>query len=295
MEENKSEDRTQFYGLVKEMQKEIKEKIISKHSIIIEHQAKEIEELKKENTLMKNQLANILKKILSNKNDYVSAERSSLLNNLNNSINYNRSMLINGNNRNSNSKLRPLKSCENYHPATTNIASRYKEANNSSLNVHGNDSNNINIDNKVNGYLNSLYKHNFKNTNKTGGNFFLNKNQTLLDELFPNKNGFYVSTEEMENEGRNKNKSGKNRQNNSTERRSYKKGNMRNFATKNNSTGRRFKSKYLDTNSNSNKKRNTLDNTGKNNFNTINNDSRKNKYKRPVVYSKRSPFIVNKF
>ena len=295
MEENKSEDRTQFYGLVKEMQKEIKEKILSKHSIIIEHQAKEIEELKKENTLMKNQLANILKKILSNKNDYVSAERSSLLNNLNNSINYNRSMLINGNNRNSNSTLRPLKSCENYRSATTNINSRYKETNNISLNDHGNDSNNINIDNKVNGYLNSLYKHNFKNTNKTGGNFFLNKNQTLLDELFPNKNGFYVSTEEMENEGRNKNKSGKNRQNNSTERRSYKKGNMRNFATKNNSTGRRFKSKYLDTNSNSNKKRNTLDNTGKNNFNTINNDSRKNKYKRPVVYSKRSPFIVNKF
>ncbi len=295
MEENKSEDRTQFYGLVKEMQKEIKEKIISKHSIIIEHQAKEIEELKKENTLMKNQLANILKKILSNKNDYVSAERSSLLNNLNNSINYNRSMLINGNNRNSNCTLRPLKSCENYHSATTNINSRYKETNNISLNEHGNDSNNINIDNKVNGYLNSLYKHNFKNTNKTGGNFFLNKNQTLLDELFPNKNGFYVSTEEMENEGRNKNKSSKKRQNNSTERRSYKKGNMRNFATKNNSTGRRFKSKYLDTNSNSNKKRNTLDNTGKNNFNTINNDSRKNKYKRPVVYSKRSPFIVNKF
>ena len=295
MEENKSEDRTQFYGLVKEMQKEIKEKIISKHSIIIEHQAKEIEELKKENTLMKNQLANILKKILSNKNDYVSAERSSLLNNLNNSINYNRSMLINGNNRNSNSTLRPLKSCENYRSATTNINSRYKETNNISLNDHGNDSNNINIDNKVNGYLNSLYKHNFKNTNKTGGNFFLNKNQTLLDELFPNKNGFYVSNEEMENEGRNKNKSGKNRQNNSTERRSYKKGNMRNFATKNNSTGRRFKSKYLDTNSNSNKKRNTLDNTGKNNFNTINNESRKNKYKRPVVYSKRSPFIVNKF
>ena len=47
MEENKSEDRTQFYGLVKEMQKEIKEKILSKHSLIIEHQAKEIEELKK--------------------------------------------------------------------------------------------------------------------------------------------------------------------------------------------------------------------------------------------------------
>ena len=240
----------------------------------------------------KDKLASILKKILLNKNDYICAAKN---NGLNNPINYNRSMLINGNNRNSNSKLRPLKSCENYHPATTNIASRYKEANNSSLNVHGNDSNNINIDNKVNGYLNSLYRNQIKNTNKTGGNFFLNKNITLLDELFPNKNGFYLSTDETENEGENKNKSGRKRENNSTERRSYKKGNMRYFGTKNNSTGKRFKSKYLDTNSNSNKKRNTLDITEKNPFNTINNDSRKNKYKRPVVYSKRSPFIVNKF
>ena len=294
MEENKSEDRTQFYGLVKEMQKEIKEKILSKHSLIIEHQAKEIEELKKENTLMKNQLTNILKKVLLNKNDYLSASRANRLNNLNNSINYNRSMLINGNNRNSNSSMRPLKSCENYRSATANIASRYKETNNSSINA--NDNSNINIDNKVNGYLNSLYRHNFKNTNKTGGNFFLNKNQTLLDELFPNKNSsYYVSTEEMENEMGNKNKSGKKRENNSTERRSYKKGNMRNYGTKNNSTGRRFKSKYLDTNSNSTKKRNTLDNTEKNHFNTINNDSIKNKIKRPVIYSKRSPFLVNKF
>ena len=39
---------------------------------------------------------------------------------------------------------------------TENIASRYKETNNSTVNIHGSDNNN-NVDNKISGYLNSLY------------------------------------------------------------------------------------------------------------------------------------------
>ena len=307
MEENKSEesgiDKSQFYDLFKEMQNEIKDKVITKYLYLLEHQAKEITELKKENILLKNQLTYILKKILLNKNDYTSAARTNRLNNLNSSINYNRSMILKDNNRKSNSMLRPLKSCENYRCVTENITSRYKENNNSLVNIHGND-NNTNVDNKVSGYLNSLYRHNFNNTNRVGGNNFLNKNTGLIEELFPNKNSsFYLNSENEQNldNGGNKNKSSKKRENNSSERRSsFKKNNNRNnYGTKNNSTSKRYKSKYLDTNINTNKKRNKdnsyMENNEKNKYNTINNATRKNKVKKPVLYTKRSPFIANKF
>ena len=310
MEENKSEcsgiDRSQFYDLYKEMQNEIKDKVITKQLLLISHQAKEITELKKENILLKNQLTYILKKILLNKNDYTSAARTNRLNNLNSSINYNRSMILKDNNRKSNSMLRPLKSCENYRCVTENITSRYKENNNSLVNIHGNENNNnSSIDNKVSGYLNSLYRHNFNNTNKAGGNNFLNKNQTLMEELFPNKNSsFYINSENdqlMENDGLgSKNKTNKKRENNSSERRSsFKKNNARNYGVKTNSTSKRYKSKYIDIN-NSTKKRNKdnnyLDTNEKNKYNTINNATRKNnKNKRPILYSKRSPFLANKY
>ena len=303
MEENKLEhsgiDKSQFYDLYKEIQNQIKDKVITKQLILISNQAKEITELRKENILLKNQLTYILKKILLNKNDYTSAARTNRLNNLNSSINYNRSMILKDNNRKSNSMLRPLKSCENYRCVTENISSRYKETNNSLLNIHGNENNNNNnIDNKVNGYLNSLYRHNFNNSNKAGGNNFLNKNQTLMEELFPNKNSSFYMTEneQNDNEGNNKNKMNKKRENKSSERRSsFKKNNMRNYGVKNNSTSKRYKNI-----NNSTKKRNKdnsyLDTNEKNKYNTINNATGKNNTaKKPVLYSKRSPFIANKF
>ena len=205
MEENKSDDsgidKSQFYDLFKEIQNEIKDKVITKYLHLIENQAKELDELRKENTLLKNQLTYILKRILLNKNDYTSAARTNRLNNLNSSIDYNRSMILKDNNRKSNSMLRPLRSCENYRCVTENIASRYKENNNSTTNLLGNDNNNINVDNKVSGYLNSLYRHNFNNSNKAGGNYFLNKNKGLLEELFPSKNNYYIDNEQTGNDG----------------------------------------------------------------------------------------------
>jgi hypothetical protein len=309
MEDNNSEgsgaDRSQYYDLYKEMQNQIKDKVITKYLGTIENQAKELSDLKKENTLLKNQLTYILKRILLNKNDYTSVARTNRLNSLNSSINYNRSMIIKDNNRKSNSMLRPLRSCENYRCVTENIASRYKEGNNSLANI-GADGSNNNVDNRVSGYLNSLYRHNFNNSNKTGGNFFLNKNQTLLEELFPNKNNsFYMNTEnEQLAHDNNKHKAKQKRENNSSERRgSYKKNNnyRYNYGTKNNSTSKRYKSKYMDVNNNSTKKRNKennyMENNEKGKYNTINNGSRvpKNKPKRPIIYAKRSPFLANKF
>ena len=293
MEDNKSEESGQNYELVKDMQNEIKDKVITKYLYLIEQQSKELTELRKENTLLKNQLTYILKRILLNKNDYTSAARTNRLNSLNSSINYNRSMIIKDNNRKSNSMLRPLRSCENYRCVTENIASRYKETNNSTTNMLGND-NNTNVDNKVSGYLNSLYRHNFNNTNKSG-DYFLNKNKGLLEELFPNKNSYYMENEQMGSDGT-KTKGNAKKENNATDRRgSFKKNNVRNYGIKNNSASKRYKSKYLDTNINSTKKKSLMDND-KNKYNTINNKgARKNKIKRPVLYSKRSPFIANKF
>ena len=190
-------DKSQFYDLFKEIQNEIKDKVITKYLHLLENQAKELNELRKENTLLKNQLTYILKRILLNKYDYTSVARNNRLNNLNSSINYNRSMIIKDNNRKSNSMLRPLRSCDNYRCVTENIASRYKESNNSTVNLHGSDNNSNNMDYKISGYLNSLYRHNYNNSNKPGGNQFLNKNQGLLEELFPNKNNsFYMDMDQ---------------------------------------------------------------------------------------------------
>ena len=301
MEENRSEqsgiDKSQFFDLFKEIKNEIKDKVITKYLYLIEHQAKELSELKKENTLLKNQLTYILKRILLNKNDYSSAVKVNRLNNLNSSINYNRSMLLKDNNRKSNSMLRPLKSVQNYRYITENVPSRYKEANNNPITNLANENNN-NVDNKVSGYLNSLYRHNFNNTNKTEG--FLNKNQSLLDELFPNKNtSFYMGTENDQLISTDKkNKSDKKRENNSAEKRSsYKKNLRNNYGTLNNSTGKRYKSKYENNNSTHKriKDNNYLERNEKNKYNTINNAPRKNKVTRPILYYKRSPFISNKF
>jgi len=313
-------DRSQFYDLFKEIQNEIKDKVISKFLYTIEQQHKELTQVKKENILLKNQLTYILKRVLLNKNDYVSAVKTNKLNNLNSSINYNRSMIIKDNNRKSNSMMRPLKSCGNYRVVTDNfnpdnVQSRYKE-NNSTINIHGVENNNTNssVDNKISGYLNSLYRHNFSNSNKIGNNYFLNKNQTLYDELFPNKNSSYYLNSENEPEIYGSDVKQKKRNNFSAEKRgSFKKnakgkaneGRNNNKYGNNRSTGKRYKSKYSDTNNNSGKKRyienNYLEGKGnissKNKYNTINNTSqnqRKNPKKGPA-YIKRSPFIANKF
>jgi len=310
MEENQENDKNSVasgidkYDLVKEIQNEVKDKVISKYLYTIEHQAKELEQLRKENTLLKNQLTYILKRILLNKYDYNSAARANRLNNLNSTINYNRSMLINDNNLKSNALLRPLKSCENYRTVT----SKYKESDNSPVNIQSldtntNPNNNDSLNSKISGYLNSLYMHNFGNTN--GGNLSLNKNQALYDELFPNKNSsYYLNIDEPIIEENIKYRSAKKRENNSASSRYLNKKNINGSKSrrKNYSTGKRYKSKYLDTsiNNSSAKKRNKensyLDHNDKGKYNTVNNTrTQKNKIKKPIIYMKRSPFIANKF
>ena len=202
-EENKAQsvdefDKSGYDPILKEVQNEIKDKVITKYLSTIQQQSKELNELRKENTLLKNQLTYILKRILLNKSDFNQAVKTTRINNLNNSLYYNKSMVVNNNNKNSNSMLRPLRSVENYRVVSDNL---YKDNNNSSTNINiigpennGQLNTSSAVDNKISSYLNSLYRHNFNNGNRN--NYFLNKKSTLIEELFPNKNNsFYLSTE----------------------------------------------------------------------------------------------------
>ena len=309
------EKKLEYDSIYKEIQNRIKDKVISKFLLTIQQQSKELTELRKENTLLKNQLTYILKRILLNKSDFNHAVKTTRINNLNNSLYYNKSMIVNNNNKKSSSNmLRPLRSVENYRVVSDNLnmemPTKYKENNNnSSINVIGGVENNgylntaSSVDNKVSSYLNSLYRHNFNNG--TRNNYFLNKKNTLIEELFPNKNNsFYLNTEiePTINQYGSHIKQKSMRKDLSTEKRDNK--NINKLGGK--SAERRNKNKYLNINNNSVKKRNKGYNikyeklSCKNNFNTMNtnnneNQAKKNKPKKIQIYPKRSPFLVNKF
>ena len=154
-------DKSEYDPILKEVQNGIKDKVITKFLSTIQQQSKELNELRKENTLLKNQLTYILKRILLNKSDFNQAVKTTRINNLNNSLYYNKSMVVNNNNKNSNnSMLRPLRSVENYRVVSDNL---YKDNNNSITNINIISSENngyLNtssaVDNKISSYLNSL-------------------------------------------------------------------------------------------------------------------------------------------
>ena len=314
IQEGEEKDKQEYDSIYKEIQNGIKDKVISKFLLTIQQQSKELTELRKENTLLKNQLTYILKRILLNKTDFNQAVKSTRINNLNNSLYYNKSMIVNNNKKSNSNMLRPLRSVENYRIVSDNLnmdpmQSKYKDNNNnSSTNLLGLENNGYlnttsSVDNKISSYLNSLYRHNFNNGNRT--NYFINKKNSLMEELFPNKNNsFYLNTENDPSINLyGSNIKQKNlRKDLSTEKRDNNK-NLKNYGG-NRSAERRNKNKYLMVNNNSMKKRKKGNNfnyekiTGKNNYNTIsNNDNqiKKNKPKKVQIYPKRSPFIVNKF
>ena len=314
IQEGEEKDKQEYDSIYKEIQNGIKDKVISKFLLTIQQQSKELTELRKENTLLKNQLTYILKRILLNKTDFNQAVKSTRINNLNNSLYYNKSMIVNNNKKSNSNMLRPLRSVENYRVVSDNLnmdpmQSKYKDNNNnSSTNLLGLENNGYlnttsSVDNKISSYLNSLYRHNFNNGNRT--NYYINKKNSLMEELFPNKNNsFYLNTENDPSTNLyGSNIKQKNlRKDLSTEKRDNNK-NLKNYGG-NRSAERRNKNKYLMVNNNSMKKRKKGNNfnyekiTGKNNYNTIsNNDNqiKKNKPKKVQIYPKRAPFIVNKF
>ena len=188
-------DKSQFFDLNREIQGEIKDRVLTKLLITVQNQEKEIKALKAENTALKDHLSYILKKIILNKNDfsYVGSNQNYLMKHDSSTkmrnIGNNSAIFRDNNLRSNHSMLRPLRSVENYRCATENNFYDPNQNSKKKTNEHYNyEQNNSQMDNKVNGYLNNLYRNNFVNNNGISNDFFLNKKESLFDELFKNKN-----------------------------------------------------------------------------------------------------------
>ena len=207
---------TNYKIIYQKIKEEIKSVVINRLLNQIEQLSKKYEKLRKENLLIKNDLIYILKRVLLNKNDYInminnnipgskknyqgknfypinSLKNSSYINSKSyNSMIYSTEKLPNERynynpinyNRNNNSINRKQIEKRRY-----SIDDDYKKGNVSSSS-HLENSLQFNIQNKIDYYLNSLYKHNFSEeciSGTTSLHLLHNKNQNIYDELFSNK------------------------------------------------------------------------------------------------------------
>ncbi len=205
--------------IYKQIKEEIKNIVIDKYIKQINYLFKQVEYLKKENSLLKNDLIYILKRVLLLKNDNnmnsqninihrIPQQRTinpnglsntSLLNNKSynsvfssgdtiNTINYDNNY---NHNYNNNYKYRNINNSIGKSPSELrgySIDDDNKKGNISLSPLET--SRQMNVNNKINFYLNSLYKHNFAEECISGTTsiHLLNKNQNIYDELFNNKN-----------------------------------------------------------------------------------------------------------
>ena len=219
-------EKNSYKILYHKIKEEIKSVVITKLLNQIQNLYKKYENLQKENSIIKSDLIYILKRVLLNKNEYINVndnnnantnknlkgnitysinglKNNSFLNSksynsflsstekLNNESNYNQLYYnrYNNNSNNNNSANRKQIDKRRY-----SIDDDFRKQNNSSYS-HLDNSLQFNIQNKIDYYLNSLYKHNFSEECATGTSSFylLNKNQSIYDELFSNKNNRYKS------------------------------------------------------------------------------------------------------
>jgi hypothetical protein len=190
--ENNSPNYKELYKIIKD---DIKNAVIDKFIAKIDMLSKTVDKLKKENSLIKNDLIYILKRVLLNKNEYSKYTSPSKVMQVNNifsintlsktpflseikEVDYNRKSMNNSLTRKDHDKRR------------FSIDDEFKKSslNNTSTSFYGISKQNI-IQNKINYYLNSLYKHNFADENVAGttSTYLLNKNESIYDELFSNK------------------------------------------------------------------------------------------------------------
>jgi len=208
-----------YNNLYQKIKEEIKNIVITKLLNQIQELYKKYEKLKKENSIIKNDLIYILKRVLLNKNDFIKVNNTNNISCLNKSTPGKSIYSINGlknnsylnsksynsfyttdklNNENSNF----IQLYHNYYNRNNNsigkssiekrrysIDDDYKKVNVSSSS-HLESSLQFNMQNKIDYYLNSLYKHNFSEECATGTSsvHLLNKNLSIYDELFSNKN-----------------------------------------------------------------------------------------------------------
>ena len=299
------DDKFQFSYLDKEIQSEIKDKVLSKLLTTVQSQAKEIVLLKAENTNLKDHLSYLLKRMILNKNEYV-GKPNIIVNKKSfikiNNIKNNSAFFRDNNIKSNGSMIKPLKSVEKYRCATeanvfdlTSSTRRNKIINDENYVYQQN--NNL-MDSKVNLCLNNIYKNNFI-SNGISSSYCLNKKQSLFDEFFKNKknnNTINYYGENLVEESLKKN-SLKNKTNSNTKIRSNRRIDSRNLMEKNvNKTTYERASVKVEPKINSNKKNNFKSKkfglySNKNNGKTY----EKIKPKRVIIFPKRSPFLANKF
>lgn len=195
---------TVFENIYKNCQNEIKDKIITKLLSKIEEQNKYINTLEKENKKIKDNFIYVLKRILSNKEEYNTYNNLSNISFTNNSTSRNKYESRNkAEYRIRQSSTSREKTQTNYSVIDNKKNSKYIFDINSSIdNMSVGDSpdykknnNNIN-EKKAKKYLNALYRSNFGGAEGTPYSNFINKNTSIYDELFPkNLNTTFIYTE----------------------------------------------------------------------------------------------------
>ena len=191
--------------LYQKIKEEIKSVVITKLLNQVQTLSNNYQKLQKENALIKNDLIYILKRILLNKKEYDKVSVSATNKTHQMKSIYSMPYLTNSSYINCKSYNSVLSSDNIKENNNIRLSRRYsidddnKKGNNSSLNNLENSIQFNNIQNKVDHYLNSLYRHNFAEEiiSGTPSIHLINKDKSLYRELFPknNKNQYYTNTE----------------------------------------------------------------------------------------------------
>ena len=176
---------TQFKNIYKNLQVEIKDKIITKLLSKLEIQNKQIENYKQEIISLKNDLVYLLKRVIISKNEEKinasNAKTKKNFNKLNKANNYDIS------------SFSPLNNTSSQIKSFNNFNNHLENNNNNKLsfditNIYPINSNQSEVDIKINNYINSIYKHNFlKNETNINDYYSLNKKENLYEEIFLKK------------------------------------------------------------------------------------------------------------
>ena len=206
-------DKSNYKIIYQKIKEEIKSVVITRLLNQVETLQNKYNKLLKENSLIKNDLIYILKRVFLNKADYINLLNNNLPNGNRNSLMKKNiySMGSSVSSPNNNSYL----NCKSYNSLLTsqeNVNNNDNNYNNTSISKKRIEERRYSIDddtkknnstlspletslqfnmqNKIDHYLNSLYKHNFAEECASGTSsvHLLNKEQSIYDELFSNKN-----------------------------------------------------------------------------------------------------------
>ena len=206
-------DRNSYKIIYQKIKEEIKSVVITRLLNQVENLQNKYNKLQKENSLIKNDLIYILKRVFLSKADYINLLNNNLPSGNKNSLTkkniYSMRSSINSPNNNSYLNCKSYNSLLSSQENTNNNDNNY---NNTSINKKRIEQRRYSIDddtkknnstlspletslqfnmqNKIDHYLNSLYKHNFAEECASGTSsvHLLNKEQSIYDELFSNKN-----------------------------------------------------------------------------------------------------------